>query len=230
MRLYDLYIIYRDGRSIYHKSFCHTSLDASIISGFLSALSDFAKEALPSEGMLKVIEKGNIKVVFSHGRIIHMALISETEDKKDIIYLNNRLLDLTEKLETEYSEALKDWGGNIGDFEGIDTIVSDVFREGIRLSSPPNIKELADKKNSFFFSTDEDGINIYEAFYKSSQSFSSFLGRFNITASMVEQILNRLKSTYVSFNEIKEEYNIDEETLLKLLRNLALRGILSVCV
>jgi len=229
MKLYDLYIIYRDGRNIFHKGFCESKLDEAIISGFLSALTEFSREVLPSEGLLKVIEKGSIKVIFSHGRNLHMALISEAVDRKELLYLNNRLIELTDRLENQYKNILDNWSGDLSDFKGLDEIVSDVFRDVVRLSQPPNIKELADKRKMYFYSVDEDGINIFNIFYKDSRSFSEFLKKYSIPDILVTQLLNRLKSTYLTLDEIKDELSVDEETLLKLLRNLTLRGIISVC-
>ncbi|MEM2109231.1 MAG: hypothetical protein QW327_01935 [Candidatus Odinarchaeota archaeon] len=229
MKLYDLYIIYRDGRNIFHKSFCETALDESIISGFLSALTEFSREVLPSEGLLKVIEKGSIKVIFSHGRNLHMALISDAVDRKEILYLNNRLIELTDRLEAQYKSLLDDWSGDLSEFKGLDEIVSDSFRDIVRLSQPPNIKELADKRKMYFYTVDEDGTNIFNAFYKGSWSFTEFLKKFSIPDILVTQLLSRLKSTYLTLDEIKTELSVDEDTLLKLLRNLTLRGIISVC-
>ncbi len=228
MKLYDLYIIHRDGRNIFHKGFCESNLDATIISGFLSALTEFSKEALPSDGLLNVIEKGNIKVIFTHGSFLHTALICEA-DRKEIIYLNNRLADLTERLEKSYSEVLKEWSGDLNDFKNIEEVVSDTFRETVRLSQPPNIKELADKRSIYFYSVDEDGFNIFNIFYKDSVSFKLFLKNFSIPEILVSQLLNRLKTAYLTLDEIRKEFNIEEETLLKLIKNLTLRGIISVC-
>jgi hypothetical protein len=229
MKLFDIYIIYQDGRNIYHKNFAPTSLDSSVISGFLSALNDFAKEALPSEGMLKVIEKGNIKVIFKHGKKIHMVLITEVNDKNEIIYLNNRLIELTEKIETKYSDKIEDWGGAVEDFPGIEELVYEHFREASRLCSPPSGKELIERKDFYLYRTDEDGINVYETFYRASWGFTAFLEKYKIQVTIVDQLLEKLKSTYLSFNEVKNEFNLEEETLIRILRNLALRGILNVC-
>ncbi len=229
MKLYDLYIIYRDGRNIFHRGFCESNLDATVISGFLSALTEFSKEALPSDGLLNVIEKGNIKVIFNHGFFLHMALICEADDRREIIYLNNRLADLTECLETHYREVLENWNGDLNSFKNIEDVVSEILREVVRLSQPPNIKELADKSKLYYYSVDEEGLNIFNTFYKDSISFKLFLKTFTIPEVLVSQLLNRLKTGYLTLDEIKNEFNINEETLLKLIKNLTLRGIVSVC-
>ncbi|MHA1753945.1 MAG: hypothetical protein ACTSYR_00270 [Candidatus Odinarchaeia archaeon] len=229
MKLYDLYIIYKDGRDIYHKDFSSSDLDPSIISGFLQALADFAKEALPSKGALKEIEKGDIKIIFNHGQFISMALICEAKDEGDMIFLKNRLTDLISRIEKRFHDVLVDWKGGLDDFKGLDDIVEESFRELMRLSKPPTLEELINKRDFYFYSIDEDGLNIYEVFYKNSWSFKNFLKAINVQLSVVNQILNRLKSTFLSLNEIQEEFNLESEVLVKLLRNLALRGIVSVC-
>ncbi|WEU40457.1 MAG: hypothetical protein OdinLCB4_000555 [Candidatus Odinarchaeum yellowstonii] len=229
MKLYDLYIIYRDGRNILHKGFCESNLDATIISGFLNALTEFSKEALPSDGLLNVIEKGNVKVIFNHGSFLLMALICEAVDRREIIYLNNRLAELTELLETQYREVLKDWNGDLNSFKELGEVVSEVFREVVRLSQPPNIKELADKRRLYYYSVDEEGFNIFNTFYKDSISFKNFLKTFSIPDILVSRLIDKLRSTYLTLDDIKNEFNIDEGTLLRIIKNLTLRGIISVC-
>jgi hypothetical protein len=229
MRIYDVYIIYRDGRNLFHKNFCQSSLDPSLISGFLSALSDFAKQALPSQGSLREIEKGDIKLILNHGKNIIMALVSETKDEKDLIYLNNRLKQLTRKIENEYDEILEDWDGNVDLFEGLNEMVSEIFRQIMRISTPPEIQELLEKRDYYFYSTDEEGLSIFEIFYSSSWSFKEFLKMINIENSVVHQILKNMKSAYLSLGEIKKEFNYSLSEIVRLLRHLALRGIISVC-
>ncbi|MHA1409560.1 MAG: hypothetical protein ACTSQY_04455 [Candidatus Odinarchaeia archaeon] len=228
MILYDLYIIYRDGRNIYHKNFSESNLDPSIISGFLSALNNFAQEALPSEGALNEIEKGDVKLLFNYGKYLTTVLIAETKDDNTVAYLNSRLKLLTDEIEKKYSEVLKEWGGDLSEFENIDAIISEIFKDVEKLSTPPPIEELLNRKEYYFYSVSENSKDIYDIFYNSSDSFTEFLNVINFQKTTADKIIEKLVSSRLSLVQIKDEFNLDFDSLAKFIRHLALRGIINV--
>ena len=63
MELYDLYVIYRGGQTIFHKRFGTIEIDQDLITAFLTAIENFGKELLAGDEHLRVIEKGRSKVL-----------------------------------------------------------------------------------------------------------------------------------------------------------------------
>lgn len=228
MKLYDLYIIYYDGRSIMHKEFATSSLDETITSGFLSALNDFAKEALPSKEPLRVIEKGNIKVVFVSSPHVRMALICETKKDSEVEYAKTQMEYLLERIRGKYSKYLAEWDGNLRSFRGLKKLIENVFKELVKVAASPSYEELLKSANRYYYAVDGTGRIIYDVFYRNSRGFTKFLNRRAIPPAKVDSLIQVLIDRKMKSRKLAEQFDLDLQDTVALLRNLKLRGVVSV--
>lgn len=228
MKLYDLYVIYHDGRSIVHKEFATSSLDETITSGFLSALNDFAKEALPSKEPLKVIEKGDIKVVFVSSPHIRMALICETKKDSEVEYAKTQMEYLLERIRRKYSKYLPEWNGNLRSFRGLRKLIENVFRELVKVAASPSYEELLRSANRYYYAVDGRGRIIYDIFYRNSRGFTRFLNRKSIPPAKVDSLIQVLVDKKMKSKRLADQFDLDIQDTVALLRNLRLRGVVSV--
>ena len=228
MKLYRLYIIYHDGRSIFHKEFTASSLDETITSGFLSALNDFAKEALPSKDPLKVIEKGDIKVIFVNSPFIRMVLIIEAKKDSEVEFAKTQMEYLLERIQTKYSKYLPEWDGNLKSFRGLKSLIENVFRELVKIAASPSYDELLKSAGKYHYSVDGTGRIIYDVFYRNSRGFTRFLNRRTIPPAKVDSLVQVLIDKKMKSKRLAKQFDMDLQQTIALLRNLRLRGVVSV--
>ena len=228
MKLYRLYIIYHDGRSIIHKEFTASSLDETITSGFLSALNDFAKEALPSKEPLKVIEKGDIKVIFVNNPFIRMVLICEAKKDSEVEFAKTQMEYLLERIQTKYSKYLPEWDGNLKSFRGLKSLIENVFRELVKIATSPSYDELLKSAGKYHYSVDGTGRIIYDVFYRNSRGFTRFLNRRAIPPAKVDSLVQVLIDKKMKSKRLAKQFDMDLQQTIALLRNLRLRGVVSV--
>ncbi|MFX0097259.1 MAG: hypothetical protein ACFE7E_05820 [Candidatus Hodarchaeota archaeon] len=228
MKLYRLYIIYRDGRSIVHKEFATSSLDETITSGFLSALNDFAKEALPSKEPLKVIEKGDIKVIFVNSPFIRMVLICEAKKDSEVEFAKGQMEYLLERIQKKYSKFLPDWDGNLRSFAGLKKLVENMFKELVRVAASPSYEELLKSVGKYYYSVDGTGRIIYDVFYRNSRGFTRFLNQRTIPPAKVDSLIQVLIDKKMKGKRLAKQFDLDLQDTIALLRNLRLRGVVSV--
>jgi len=60
MDLYDIYVIYKGGQTIFHKNFSTVKVDPDLVTAFLTAVTNFSQEVLPTGDPLRIIEKAKI--------------------------------------------------------------------------------------------------------------------------------------------------------------------------
>jgi hypothetical protein len=135
MVLYDFYVVYNEGgRCIYHYKFGGLNVNSELVGAFLDALSSFAMETIPSKGQMRLIDRGNVKVLFEQGKYVSLALFA-SESSADTREL---LTSFLSTFEANYSRVLKNWDGSLGAFTGVDELVKSVFkRERVSLEVIP---------------------------------------------------------------------------------------------
>ena len=92
----DVYIIkMRTGECSYHHTFTRTPVDISLVTGFLSAMSDMIR-ALP-QGSVKSVPAGNYKFTYTPaGQYLYV--ICSDADEKDVD-LEKKIIDLKDVMQ-----------------------------------------------------------------------------------------------------------------------------------
>ncbi|WXG47119.1 MAG: hypothetical protein WED05_10750 [Candidatus Atabeyarchaeum deiterrae] len=138
MVLHDFYVIYNQGgRCIHHYKFGGLNVNSELVGAFLDALSSFAMETIPSKGQMRLIDRGNVKVLFEQGKYVSLALFASDNSTET----RALLVSFLSKFEEDYGEVLKNWDGSLNVFNGLEDLVKSIFkREKVSLEKiPPSL-------------------------------------------------------------------------------------------
>ena len=225
MDLYDLYVIYKGGQTIFHKRFGTVKIDQDLITAFLTAIENFSKEVLPSADPLRVIEKGDSKVILSYGDAICTALVCGVRRTEDVEELKEKLDIILKGIQTTFAATLRNWGGRLADFAGIDDIVEINIKDILRISIPPPLEELCKNPDKFYFTIDDRGMNLYNSYLRNNKMFKKFLGRLGLEQDWIDMILNQLKNGKYTGLKLSNDIGLEINRTMAVVRDLKLRGI-----
>ena len=225
MQLFDLYVIYRGGQTIFHKRFGEMEIDQDLITAFLTAIDNFSKEVMANDEPLRVIEKGFSKVVLTYGKDICCALVCGTEDPAELGTLRSILERTLGDIQAQYAQLLEGWRGDLKQLSGISTIVETNLKTVIRLTAPPQLTDLLQNPNRYYFTVDDRGINLYNTLLRDSRGFRALIKKLGVPVEMVDMVLNEIRAEKRVITQLCQETGVDINRLLTLLRSLKLRGI-----
>ncbi len=121
--LKNLFVLTKDGVSLYEYSFGIEIQDPALISAMIAALTNFVREATGSKKALRTVDQEDKKVLLYHGDYVTVALLSE----KDLPIIHKRIKKFTELFEAEYGKHLKGWKGETTVFKGTEVILNKQF-------------------------------------------------------------------------------------------------------
>ncbi len=114
----DLFLIHKNGLLLEH----HTrrlmmTVDHDILSGMLTAISEFAKETFTydEKGELRRMDLGDRTILLDSGRFVTVAIVLKGEEPEN---LSERLHKLIDDIEKTYPE-IETWDGRVGAFKGL---------------------------------------------------------------------------------------------------------------
>lgn len=137
-KLYSLYVVYRDGRTLLQKDFQIENMEPDLVTGFLSAVSMFLSDlvgriseddqqlrALEREdGRLRIIDREDVKILLEYGKHIYVAVFSTD----DLTAIRDRMRALINILERQHGEILENWLGDLSHFRDIKPQIDLLFR------------------------------------------------------------------------------------------------------
>lgn len=121
--LKNLFVLTKDGLSLYEYSFGIEIQDPALISAMISALTNFVREATGSKKSLRTVDQEDKKVILYHGNYTTTALMAE----KDLPIIHKRIRKFTEVFEDQFGPYLKKWTGEVSMFKGAEVIVNKNF-------------------------------------------------------------------------------------------------------
>ena len=121
--LRNLFILTKDGLSLYEYSFGIEIQDPALISGMIAALTQFVREATGSKRSLRTVDQEDKKVLLYHGDHTTTALLTE----KDLPIIHKRIRGFAEEFEETFSKNIKSFSGEISAFKGANVIVNKYF-------------------------------------------------------------------------------------------------------
>jgi hypothetical protein len=121
--LKNLFVLTKDGLSLYEYSFGIEIQDPALISAMISALTNFVREATGSKKSLRTVDQEDKKVILYHGIYTTTALMSE----KDLPIIHKRIKRFSESFEEQFGIQLKKWTGETSLFKGAEVLVNKNF-------------------------------------------------------------------------------------------------------
>ena len=121
--LRNLFVLTKDGISLYEYSFGIEIQDPALISAMIAALTNFVREATGSKKALRTVDQEDKKVILYHGDYVTVALLAE----KDLPIIHKRIKRFTESFEEQYGIHLKGWSGETTMFKGTEILLSKEF-------------------------------------------------------------------------------------------------------
>ncbi|MHA1309530.1 MAG: hypothetical protein ACTSWR_06935 [Candidatus Helarchaeota archaeon] len=228
MNLYDLYVIYKGGQTIYHKRFGVVQIDQDLITAFLTAIDNFSKEVLPSSEPLKVIEKGDSKVLMAYSPDLVLALVCNTKNSEEMEELRTTLEKILYEILQTYAEFLKTWRGNLRELEGIGEIIEANVQDLLKKTPPPPLMTLIESPDNFYFNTDDRGINLYNTLLRDSKGFGMFINKLHVPIEYCDMILNEIHPYKKNATQIADSIGIDTNIIMAILRTFRIRGIVNI--
>ncbi|MHC1591519.1 MAG: hypothetical protein ACXQS8_05495 [Candidatus Helarchaeales archaeon] len=125
--IHNAYIIMsQSGVCLMARKYGTIDFNEDLISGFLTALKDFAAEVTKGEGVIKVLDMHayNVVLVFREGLMISAAA-DKTDDKNIAMKAMGEVLD-----EFLKNYDLTDWSGNIKIFDSFIPIIDRILEKG----------------------------------------------------------------------------------------------------
>jgi hypothetical protein len=91
-------------------------------------------ETIPSKGQMRLIDRGNVKILFEQGKYVSLALFASEGSAET----RELLASFLSRFEASYGNILKKWDGSLGAFNGVDELVKSIFRrERVSLETIP---------------------------------------------------------------------------------------------
>ncbi|MHA1377091.1 MAG: hypothetical protein ACTSRG_01800 [Candidatus Helarchaeota archaeon] len=121
--LLHLFIMTKDGRSLYNYEFGIEAKDPTLISGMLTALTSFVQETVGSKKGLKTIDQEDKKVILAHGGDCTVAIFAE----KDLPIIHRKTSEFLKSFETYYAGKIAKWDGASTTFKSAGELVEKYF-------------------------------------------------------------------------------------------------------
>ncbi|MFX1449270.1 MAG: hypothetical protein ACFFCM_00425 [Promethearchaeota archaeon] len=118
-----LFILAKNGVSMYSHSFGIEFQDPILISGMISAINSFIKEVTGSKKLLRTIDQEDKKILISHKEYTISALVAD----KAVSVMYKNLENFHSDFQKTFKSLLKDWNGDTAIFKGTEKIIDRYF-------------------------------------------------------------------------------------------------------
>ncbi len=119
----SLFITTTDGLDVFNYTFGSQKIDPALISGMLTAIISFVKEATRSRQFLRTIEHGDVVLVIEYGKYVFGAIVTDQETPD----IRIRLRKFLDKFETRHADTLSKWTGQVPDLEKDRNLAESIF-------------------------------------------------------------------------------------------------------
>jgi len=138
----DVFLIYGDGRLVsHHTRRLKPETDEYTITAMLTAIQDFVRESIPTEGeekkSIEEISFGDDRILLRHGKYIYIAAVITGSEGKEFL---EKMEVSVKKIETKFKSLLKEWDGDLRALDGAKLIMKEL------LHGPAEDKEEEDEE------------------------------------------------------------------------------------
>jgi hypothetical protein len=123
IRILDVFLLYKDGRLLYHISKKQRLVDQSEqIGAMLTALQMFVKQSLDREraGAMEELVSGRLSIMMEYGELTNMAVVLEGRGDKMLRAAMKKALD---EIHKEHYADLLMWDGRLSKLGGEESII-----------------------------------------------------------------------------------------------------------
>lgn len=121
----SLFITTTEGLDVFNYTFGTLKIDPALISGMLTAIISFVKEATRSRQFLRTIEHGDVVLVVEYGKYVFATIVTDQETPD----LRIKLRKFLDKFETRHADILSKWTGQIPDLEKDKKLAESIFEQ-----------------------------------------------------------------------------------------------------
>jgi hypothetical protein len=122
-----IFLVHNDGRLIQsYKSGRIATKETFSVTGMFTVVQDFVTDALKrTEGSLKTLEHGDLRILIERGASVYLAVIFEGAEPKELRREMRRVL---KEIDSGYGDILdEDWDGEITDLKGLKKILAQIL-------------------------------------------------------------------------------------------------------
>ncbi len=109
--IHVVYVMHPGGMCLLEHRFGELELNPLLISGFFSAIREFAKMLTGGKGEARVIEMGEFFITFAAGEYVAVAAIVEKTDNR--LQVLNALEKIIEGFTKNFKEVIREWDGKL---------------------------------------------------------------------------------------------------------------------
>ncbi|MFX1486019.1 MAG: RAD55 family ATPase [Promethearchaeota archaeon] len=218
-QIYDVYIIDRNGYCLFNAKTKDAEYEVDVVSAFLTAVSTFAKQMLPSEGELSGIRKGNLQILCEWGQNICVTVVCTNDTAEDEVRYKMRIL--ADTFEVRFNHLLEYWDGDLSVFKPVERLVRRYF--GSHLSRIDDGD--ATEPRTQLYSIDDLGSKAYWDYYRDSKGFGLFRRKNQIPINEVDKLIDLISAERLSVDELERAI---EKGRIKLTKELAMRALMNL--
>ncbi len=123
----EVFVVYRDGSLLAHRSRTQTSdKDHDVLMAMFTAIQEFIKDSFSHGGPreLKGMNLGDLAVEIQRGEHLYLAVIFAG---KSTAGLKHNMQSLVSRMERQYATSLMNWGGDMADVKGLGELAVGLF-------------------------------------------------------------------------------------------------------
>ena len=109
--IHVVYVMHPGGMCLLEHKFGELELDPLLVSGFFSAIREFAKMLSGGKGEARVIEMGDFFITFAAGEYASVAAVVDKTDNR--LQVLNALEKIIEGFTDQFKSVLRDWDGKL---------------------------------------------------------------------------------------------------------------------
>ena len=125
--LHNLFVFSNEGLCAFDYTFSKLAVDSALVTGMISAISQFVAESMQSEQRLRAVDHEDRKILLEHQERFVVALVAE----KDLHIIHKHAKKFAEKFAEQYGHLLERWTGDLKVFATAEALVLEVFRKAV---------------------------------------------------------------------------------------------------
>jgi len=121
----SLFVATTEGLDVFSYTFGTLKIDPALISGMLTAIISFVKEATRSRQSLRTIEHGDVVLVVEYGKYVFATIVTDQETPD----IRMRLRKFLDGFEKRHVDVLSKWTGHLPDVEKDKKLAESIFEQ-----------------------------------------------------------------------------------------------------
>ncbi|MGQ4833534.1 MAG: hypothetical protein ACP6IS_06550 [Candidatus Asgardarchaeia archaeon] len=127
-----IYVVNKNGLSVFSQTFGRIKVDPVLVSGMLSAITSFVKETTKSTQYLKSIDHGDVVLMIEYNPKFFVAMLTNRETPD----LRMKLKRFVEEFDKKYGDKIREGVVVLEQFQDADKLVREIFSEEIPIAEP----------------------------------------------------------------------------------------------